>query len=369
MSVPPVVLIDLTVAPPGAAGTYVEGLVDGLLDADVAHPERVVLAFAPSWADDHAERVSRLRTAGFVVDVLSVGTPGTWKARLGRGRVLRDAIGRHGAAAAFFPRDVAPRRAGRSVILLRNRYAWTRFHDSAAVGGSLAAWLLRREAARSAKEAATVLSVSAALAATLPTGVHADAVVPHGCALPEGEVSRGAHVPPRLVMVANLMAQKRIEDVIEAVASLRAEGRDWTLAVYGGRADPQYADRLEQLSMDRLGTSVLAGKVSRSELAAVLAESDVVVQSGGFEAFSNPLLEAMRSGRAIVAPDTDLIHELCGDVAVTYPEGDIAALSRALKQAIDEVEARSLAGVERARSFTWSATAQTSLEHVRAAAS
>ena len=64
---------------------------------------------------------------------------------------------------------------------------------------------------------------------------------------------------------------------------------------------------------------------------------------------------------------SDLVSELCGDVAVTYREGDAASLARALELAAAERQVRSARGVERSREYLWPATVERTLALVRAA--
>ena len=93
----------------------------------------------------------------------------------------------------------------------------------------------------------------------------------------------------------------------------------------------------------------------------------MVAVGGTFESFCFPLVEAMRSSCVVVAPDCALVREVCGDVAVTYREGDPASLAAALEVAWTERGHRRRAGLERSLRFTWSATVEQTIGAVRAA--
>ena len=362
-------VIDLSVAPPGGAGTYAAGLMAGLVEADIDDRDQLVVVIDEQWAARHPEPVAALRGAGVIVESLAFPAPGTWRARLLRGRVLRHAAKRHRADVAFFPREVAPRAGCPHVLLANNLYAWQTFSSSSAVGGRFSAFALRLMARRRAGSARSVLAVSRVIVDAMPAGLHVTAVVHHGCDLPEGEprVFDVADGPRRVAMVGNLIPNKGIEVAIEGVAQARHLTPTWELEVYGNVADQAYRAQLDELAARHLGGSVLVGPAYGDDLVAAYARADVLVMGGSFESFCFPLVEAMRSGCVVVAPACALVEEICGDLAVTYREGDPSSLAAALEQAWTERSRRSPLGVERSRRFSWSATAERTVALVRAA--
>lgn len=368
MTVRPRILVDLSVAPPGGAGTYAAGFVRGLIGGRPEDRADVVVVVDRRWAGANADLVAGLTASGVEVELLALATPGTWRARLGRGRVLRRAIARHRADVAFLPRDVAPRLRGPYVLLANNLYAWRRFDSYGAVGGAVSAALLRRLSERGARRAAAVLAVSRTMAAALPSDLRVTAIVHHGCDLPEAEPAPFATAgPPTVIMVGNVMANKGFEVAIAGVAVARRHEPGWELAVYGGRGDEAYAAQVEEQARAELGAGVLRGPAYGDELLAAYRSADVVAVGGTFESFCFPLVEAMRSGCVVVAPDCDLVDELCGEVAVTYAEGDAESFAAALAVAWDERADRRARGIEAARAFTWTATVAETLSFVRAA--
>jgi glycosyltransferase involved in cell wall biosynthesis len=365
------VLVDLSVAPIGGAGTYALGFAAGLRDGDIADKDEIVVVVDAGWAEQHRDLVSGLREAGLVVDPIAFPPPGSWRARLGRRRVLRDAVVRHGVGVVYCPREVAPKLAVPVVIEVKNLYAWQRFESYGAVGGRASAMLLRWAAARSARRAARVLAVSQVIADTLPSDVAVHGVVHHGCDLPADDRSVPRAEDPeemRLVMVGNAIANKRFEVAIDAAGLLVDRGRTVALDIYGGRSDEQYASALDERAQQVLGAPALRGTVDLDGLSAAYRRADVFIMGGTFESFCFPLVEAMRSGCVVVAPDAPLVHELCGDVAVTYVEGDASSLADALVRGWAERADRARRGVTRSLAFTWPDNAATAIGHVRAAA-
>ena len=365
----PRILIDLSVAPPGGAGTFATGFLGGLVEADLPDRDRRVVIVDAEWARDRSELLSAVEQRGITVDARRFAPPGTWSARLGRGRALRELAEHHEIDVAYFPRDVAPRLRQPTVIEAKNRYAWQVFASSAPVGGPVSAWLLRRAARRSARRAAAVLAVSGPMREAMGPEVEVTAIVHHGCALPEYDRSQVLDDPDgpfRVAMVGTVMANKGIDVVIEGVALARRAGRPWELHVHGSRGDADYVAQLDRLALERLGTSVLRGPAYGPDLLEAYRHAHVVAVGSTFESFCFPLIEAMRSSCVVVAPDSALVHELCGPVAVTYREGDPESLAAALEVAWNERDERRSAGLERSRRFTWAATVEQTLREVRA---
>jgi hypothetical protein len=60
----------------------------------------------------------------------------------------------------------------------------------------------------------------------------------------------------------------------------------------------------------------------------------------------------------VTVPDPALL-EVAGNAAVVVPETDLAA---GIRRALEQRDALAVAGVERARTFTWEATARATVE-------
>jgi len=363
------ILVDLSVSPVGGAATYVAGFAQGLVDGVVPDRSSIVVLLPEAWATANGQAVDALRSAGVTVDVVEVLEPGTWEARLTRGRLIRRAVKRNCCTGAYIPRDLAPRIGVPYVMLSHNQYAWHRFSSYTAIGGSASAFLLRVLARRSAARAAAVITVSGTFAGSLSGKVALAGVVHHGCTIEEqhrtGYGLSGDDVLI-VIMIANITSNKGIEVVIDGVSEAVARGRASALSVYGGRTDFGYARRLEEQASARLGSSPFRGPVFGDDLVAVYRQSHIVAIGGSFETFCFPLLEGMRTGCVVVAPRSQLVEEICGDAAVVYTEGDAASFARALEVAAEEWTARSERGMQRARRFSWADTVEKTMEHVRA---
>ena len=135
--------------------------------------------------------------------------------------------------------------------------------------------------------------------------------------------------PLRIISVANLVASKRIDLLLHAVAELAGSGVAARLRVVGGG---EQSGSLRELAA-RLRLEVdWTPALSRDALAAALRESDVFALPAEGESFGIVYLEAMASGLAVVATAgegiADVIeHERNG---LLLPPGDASCLAGAL---------------------------------------
>ena len=124
------------------------------------------------------------------------------------------------------------------------------------------------------------------------------------------------------------------------------------LVVVGPEKDPALADELR-----RRGAR-LEGYVDTERLAELYRDAACLVQASHFEGFGLPVVEAMASGTPVVAVREPALEEVAGDAAVLVEEGGLAD---GIRQALADRERLSAAGLERARSFSWRATAERTL--------
>lgn len=137
----------------------------------------------------------------------------------------------------------------------------------------------------------------------------------------------GAHLVPRIVMVARFVAQKNQAQLIEAVAGLDCP---FHLTFVGdGPARPAAEDLVRSLGLqDRVE---FAGV--RTDTDRILSESSIFVLATNWEGFPITILEAMRAGLPVVATDVDGVREavIDGETGHLYPKGATGTLRSTLR--------------------------------------
>lgn len=149
--------------------------------------------------------------------------------------------------------------------------------------------------------------------------------------------------------------------LIDAMAGLRAEGREVALVLTGGvgAADDQVRQRIVERGLS--GVVLHVGRVPRPVLDRLIAEAEALAFPSRFEGFGIPVLEAMAIGCPVVAAEATAVPDVVGDAGVRVPPGDVAAWHRALADRLDGVPPRELlvaAGRRRAAEFTWERSAE-----------
>ena len=205
--------------------------------------------------------------------------------------------------------------------------------------------------AERARAAACVIACNPDVAGDLRRAGAPVDLIPHGVDLerfrpsppPNGEVLS-------LLAVGRLVPKKGFPVLIAAASRLLAP---FCLRIVG---DGPERDALErQIAAAGLEDRVeLAGPRTHDDLPAEYATADIVVvpsvmdATGDRDGLPNVVLEAMASGRPVVASDVGAVHSAVvdGRTGVVVPPGDAAALAGALEFLVDQPEWRERLGRE-----------------------
>ena len=134
----------------------------------------------------------------------------------------------------------------------------------------------------------------------------------------------------RVVTVARLVAVKRLELMIDAIAVLDERGLTATLDIIGD--GPEREALVRRAARRGVGELVgFTGRLGRDDVAAALRTAHVFALSSFTENLPVAALEAMASGLPIVAPAVGGLVELVEDApGETYRPGDVIELANAL---------------------------------------
>lgn len=168
---------------------------------------------------------------------------------------------------------------------------------------------------------------------------------------------------PLLLSVGNLKKVKRHDLLIEAFAHGPAK-IGATLCILGEGAErPRLLRQIQSLGL--AGQVLLPGFVSNA--APWYATADLFVLASDYEGFGNVLVEALEHGTPIVCTDCPTgPREILADgkYGVLVPRGDVAALSKAMLEALSASHDRGLLRT-RARDFSATAAANAYLKLMR----
>jgi glycosyltransferase involved in cell wall biosynthesis len=198
-------------------------------------------------------------------------------------------------------------------------------------------------------ELAEVLGIVPDRIAVVPNGVDArftPAVDP--------APARAAHglERPYVLAVGSRIGRKNLAALEPAASRLASEGVE-LVAAGSGRG---------YMRAERARPARSLGYVPDEHLPGLYAGALALAMPSLYEGFGLPCLEAMACGTPVVASDRGALPGTCGDAALLADPGDPEVFADALLRAVaDEAERErlSVAGLERARRFTWRRAAET----------
>jgi glycosyltransferase involved in cell wall biosynthesis len=164
--------------------------------------------------------------------------------------------------------------------------------------------------------------------------------------------------PPYVLAVATLEPRKNLPALARAFQLVREEQPELELVIAG--APVQWAEQ------EVAGEGVTAlGFVPDEQLPELYRGAEAFAYPSLFEGFGIPIVEAMASGTPVVSSAHPSLDEASGGAAVRVDPKSPEAIAAGLLQALAERDARSAAGLEHARRFTWRACAEAYLHGFR----
>ena len=142
----------------------------------------------------------------------------------------------------------------------------------------------------------------------------------------------------KILMVAAFRAQKDHATLIRAMENLPNEYR----VFLAGGAETREDEKTLQSCQELVKTMELEDRVTflgvRKDVPQLLAACDVAVLSSHYEGFGLSAVEAMASGKVLIASDVESLTTLVGGAGLLFPQGDAEALATLIREVCENPE-------------------------------
>ena len=195
-----------------------------------------------------------------------------------------------------------------------------------------------------------------------------DRFVPGG---DDGVLARLGLSKPAVLVVGTLEPRKNLPRLIEAFVGLDPALRERYELVLAGARGWQTDETFATIAAHRDSVTTL-GYVDDDDLAALYRAAELVCYPSLYEGFGLPVLEAMRSGTAVLTSTTSSMPEVGGDAARYVDPHDVDDIRAGLAELLTDHELRAefgRRGVDRASGFSWDRTARETLELIESCTS
>ncbi|NVK40623.1 MAG: glycosyltransferase family 4 protein [Oceanospirillaceae bacterium] len=179
---------------------------------------------------------------------------------------------------------------------------------------------------------------------TLPNGIH-----PYDSELLKQSTHNGSVSKPKVIFLSNLMVEKGLFDLIEALGEVCKKGYQLEFQIVGAEADITVAELKKSLEEHNItGCSTYLGSKYNDEKWEALMNADIFVFPSHKEALPLVILEAMNCGLPILASDVGGIPDMIqdGKSGLLFRARDINNLKTKLEILIQDVSLRERLGAE-----------------------
>jgi len=173
---------------------------------------------------------------------------------------------------------------------------------------------------------------------------------------------------PYFAYIGAFNPRKNITGIIRAFEQFKdSSGSDHKLVLGGNKM--YLNDEMQRAFHNSKWTDdiVFTGYIPDEKISGIMASAEALLLVSHFEGFGIPIIEAMKSGTAVIAGNNSSMTEIAGDAALLANSNDIDQISGAMQLiATDHNVRRELIekGLERAQKFTWDRSANALWESV-----
>ncbi len=176
------------------------------------------------------------------------------------------------------------------------------------------------------------------------------------------QYQRELNLPDKFILfVGTFEPRKNILGLVKAYQQIVQRMPDAPSLVLVGRRGWLFDETMAQIDSMNLGTRVIWREdISDEMLPVVYNLASVLVMPSFYEGFGFPALEAMACGTVPIVSNRSSLPEVVGDVGLQIEPEDTDAIAAAIEKVLTDVEWRKknqIAGLERAKIFTWDKTA------------
>lgn len=171
-------------------------------------------------------------------------------------------------------------------------------------------------------------------------------------------LARYGITPPYIFALGNIHPRKNLARLLDAYLGLPVKTEALPSLVWGGLerwASGPLVDRARRAGV------IMPGFIAPADLPTLYRQAEFLVYPSLYEGFGLPPVEAMACGTPVITSNTSSLPEVVGDAALTVDPTNTEEIAAAMAQLLADPSLRQrlrLAGLERAKRFSWQETAR-----------
>jgi glycosyltransferase involved in cell wall biosynthesis len=172
---------------------------------------------------------------------------------------------------------------------------------------------------------------------------------------------------PYFISVGRLETKKNITTLVKAFTSFKTRlgvGSPYALVLVGTPGSG-YEEIKREISRSAFKSDIVeTGYIPEGDMPYLLHAAEALVHPSWYEGFGIPPVQAMACGCPVISSNAASLPEILGEAARYFPPSEPAHLAEELHQLVDDTVLRDKMradGIERAKRYTWTSTAEQTL--------